>query len=636
MEIETTFIVNKRKVPVKLVYRNGQIWFYFRYNKTLIKEVKSMQGAKWHGFEDPPIKAWSVSDSQRNDFQIQFLQGKNPYAPYDVPLIELPDIERPLREHQKEMLAFFLTRKMCIIAGEMGTGKTLPWIEAIHYLNLPDYDVWYVGPRAGVTAVSRELIKWNSSIQPSMMTYEGLVKTMKKWQDGDAPPRCIFFDESSKLKNPTSQRSQAALHIANAIREEFGSDGYILEASGTPAPKHPTDWWHQSEVACPGFLKEGTVGKLKARLCLIEQRESFAGGVYPHILTWLDDENKCSVCGQYLTEGPHNINDPDYHPFQKSTNEVAYLHERLKGLVAVYLKKDCLDLPEKQYEIVKFKPTVEMINAAKLIKDRAARAVTALSLCRELSDGFQYQTTEDGRKTCPTCNGNKEIEAQVPKEAIDEMQPTKFTEEDFETKKILCDNCGGVGSVPKYTRTIDEVESPKDQGLIDELDAHSEIGRLVVWGGFTATIDRVIKIIHQQGWATLRVDGRGYHGEDAHGNAIDKNDLFDAMDASNPRQQELLEKYPRVCVVGHPKAGGMALTFTASPTAIFYSNDFDGEARPQAEDRIHRLGMDENRGATIKDFICLPTDKLVLENLKKKRKLQNMTLGELEDVFNET
>jgi len=49
----------------------------------------------------------------------------------------------------------------------------------------------------------------------------------------------------------------------------------------------------------------------------------------------------------------------------------------------------------------------------------------------------------------------------------------------------------------------------------------------------------------------------------------------------------------------------------------------------QAEDRFHRAGMDTNRGATIIDLIHLSTDKLVLDNLKKKKKLQSLTMGDL-------
>ena len=94
--------------------------------------------------------------------------------------------------------------------------------------------------------------------------------------------------------------------------------------------------------------------------------------------------------------------------------------------------------------------------------------------------------------------------------------------------------------------------------------------------------------------------------------------------------------YDRICVVGHPQAGGMALTLTASPTELYYSNSFNGEARSQSEDRFHRIGMDENRGGLILDIIHLKTDQIVLDNLKLKRKLETMSMGQLQEALNET
>ena len=131
----------------------------------------------------------------------------------------------------------------------------------------------------------------------------------------------------------------------------------------------------------------------------------------------------------------------------------------------------------------------------------------------------------------------------------------------------------------------------------------------------------------------LKVDGRGYNGFNTDGTPLDVDELMDAMDRSHPKRQELLEKYPKLIVVGQPGAGGMALTFTMAPTMIFFSNSFDGGARPQAEDRFHRIGMDTNRAATVKDYLCLPSDKLVLTNLKKKKKLANLSMGEVDDAF---
>jgi len=619
------------KIPVKLTYKADRIYLSFPYSKKMIAEIKAMEGHKWHGFDEPnPKKIWSIKDSARNRFRLDFMEGKNPYERYDKEMITF-ETSRPLYDHQIEMVRFILTRKYCVLAGEMGLGKSLAFIEALdHIPHLYNGGIWYVGPKSGVVSVERELVKWESQYSPRMMTYERFTKVMREWDKGHAP-RFICFDESSKLKNPTAQRSQAALACANAVREEWGENGYVLEMSGTPAPKAPTDWWHQAEVACPGFLREGTIGKFKHRLSLTEMRPSITGGSYPHLISWLDDDKKCQACGSPCEAPQHKRTDPLYdHPWEGAINEVAGLYLRIKDLALIQFKRDCLDLPEKQYIKTIVKPTIDTLRAARLIKKTSSRAITALTLLRELSDGFQYTQEVIGKETCSRCHGSGEVMAHVPREEVNTLDPQDVKVEDFTMQKIACDYCDANRQIDKVRRTIKEVDTPKDAALIELLDAHEDGGRFVVWGGFTGTIDRLVKLCHKYGWATLRIDGRGYIGMSAYEDVLDSTDLLDAMDASNPRRQELLDKYPRVCVVGHPKAGGMGLTFNASPTALFYSNDFDGEARMQAEDRIHRIGMDKNRGATIIDLIHLPTDQLVLDNLQKKRKLQSLTLGDLE------
>lgn len=72
----------------------------------------------------------------------------------------------------------------------------------------------------------------------------------------------------------------------------------------------------------------------------------------------------------------------------------------------------------------------------------------------------------------------------------------------------------------------------------------------------------------------------------------------------------------------------MGLTLTEARTAVFWSNTYKPEYRLQAEDRIHRKGMDENLGCTIVDLFHLPSDEKVVEVLKDNRRLELMTLGE--------
>jgi len=580
-------------VPASLLYEDDRIFIKFPYNKSLIAEIKNMDRPRWHGFDTPPRKIWSIANSPHNAFQLKYLQGLNPYASYDIKIIEHM-YDRPLYLHQQEMSDFVLTSRHCVVAGEMGVGKSLSAIEVMERSGTTNW--WWIAPRSGIRAVDLELKIWKSKFHPQMMTYAGLTKEMRNWTDDRKAPQGVIFDESSKIKNPTAQRSQAAMALANGIRSDWGHDGYIILMSGSPAPRSPVDWFWQCEVACPGFLKEGTQAKFKQRLGIVVDHESITGGVYPHLETWLDDERKCAICGELEV----NHFDTD-HDFESSKNEVSYLYERMKGLVLVKLKKDCLDLPDKQYKIIKLEPSQKIINVAKSIVSTASTVISGITLLRELSDGFQYSEEENGTVTCPVCHGKKIVS--------DPLDPDST---------IKCDGCGGLGVKKKYKRVANQVETPKEDALRDILDAHVDIGRLVIFAGFTGSIDRCVSICEDQQWETIQVDGRGW------------NSTF-----KEPLEvfQKDFENHPRVVFIGQPGAGGMGLTLTASPTIVYYSNDFNAESRIQSEDRIHRIGMDNNRGATIIDLVHLATDQLILDNLKKKRKLQSLSLGELQRVF---
>jgi len=649
-KIQTKFKAGRYYIPVTLDYQGDRIYVYFPYNKTLLGEVKAMEGRKWHGFDKPPKKCWSIANTARNAFQLAYLQGKNPYAIYDVEP-EYVETTRPLYEHQKELVAHGLTTHYCIWACEMGTGKTLAAIELAEKAISDGQggDVWYIGPRSGIKAVSREFVKWDAQFEPEMFTYEGLVKQIKNWIPGTKAPRVVIFDESSKIKTPTAQRSKAALWLANGVRNDWQEDGFVVLMSGTPAPKSPADWWHQCEVACPGFLKEGHVNQFKKGLCLIEERESVQGATYPHLVTWLDDERKCLKCGEFEDHRNHQVllelipglpePNPKYHNYQKSVNEVERLYRRMKGLVVVKFSKDCLDLPEIRYEEILVRPSAEILRTAKLIKKHSPRAVTALTLLRELSDGFQYYDEKIGLRVCDTCNGQGEYMQKRLKDGRNSsmMNTADLTEDDFIEAVDMCPHCHGSGELPVTKRSSKDVKSPKDDEFRRLLEEHEDIGRFIVWGGFTQTIDRLTRMANEEGWDVLQVDGRGYNVFRADTTPFDDTNLvdtmLDAMDASHPKRTDLLKEFGKVCFVGHPQAGGMALTLTASPTELFYSNSFSGEARMQAEKRFHRAGMDQSRGVRVIDLIHLPTDKLILENLKQKRKLQDISMGELEEAF---
>lgn len=658
--IETKMRAGDYKVPVKLWQEGDRIFFDFRYNSTLKDDVKAMKGSKWHGYDEvKPRKLWSVENCAHNKFQLAHLCGQDPYKHYDAPLVPIPLEPRmnkahgkllPPLQHQPEGVAHLVQRRRCILAGEMGTTKTYMCIVALEILSgqfLEKYnfgpEIWYVAPRSALRAVQREFLIWGSPIDPKFMTYEAMCKRMKQWEAGTKAPAFVIFDESSKLKTLTSQRSQAAQALADGARSDWGDDAVVVLMTGTPAPKSPSDWYSQCEIACPGFIKEGDIHKFNHRLGIIVQKEAFqGGGVYPHLVTWRDDSSKCNICGQTKDAPVHDADlalttESEYHCWVESKNEIEYLYKRLKGLVVIYFKKDCLDLPEKVYRPIEIKPSGSVLRAAGLIAKASKTTIEGLTRLRELSDGFQYVDVKDGKRTCDRCKGSgesveyEEIEGTCPNcKALDVSKDlTRECSQHLPQRKevkVKCPRCGGSGEEDKIVRTTSEIPCPKEQVLIDLLDEYEDVGRVVIYAGFTAAVDRCVRICQKQKWVVIRIDQGQELIMDESGKHLATKDYLTVF-------QDQKEEYPRVAFIANPGSGGMGLTLTASPVIIYYSNDFNGEYRTQSEDRIHRPGMDYNLGATIVDLLHLPSDYKVLDNLRKKRKLELITLGELSEAI---
>lgn len=673
------------KLSVEVV--KNKLRLFFPYNPDLLCEVKeAFEGRQYQGFKEGMPKCWDIPITPRNLFRLEVMMGKysdvKPYEQFEN--VEKYDLSEAIKEfckergfpitlynHQVEMVNQALLARWFIWAAEMGTGKTLAAIIAMEMMK-KKYGltrVFWVGPRSALVAAKLDFSKWCCPIQPEFYTYAGLRDLAERWVSGRPAPQILILDEASKTKNPTAKQTQAAKYVADQMRQEYGLNCLIGLLTGTPAPKSPADWWSLAEIACPGFLREGHINVFRQRLAIIEKRETVPGaGQYDHIIGWRDSEDKCHVCGQLKQHPNHNSADGlerfkstlgarthEVHDFKPGENEVAKIKHRTRGLIGVWLKEDCLDLPEKRYEVIRVKPSRATLNAAKLIAQTAGRAIEALTLLRELSDGFQYQDVPTGEQTtCPQCKGHKEIveynnqgvtlteeEAKAGVRYIwsqpdvgddpDFFIPEKLGEEKIEVieTRVTCDKCDGLGTVPEYRRETVEVECPKDQVLIDLLERHEEVGRFNVYAGFTGSIDRIVKICHREGWSTIRVDGRGWKGEDHTGMSIG-NKAEELMHIYTIGQED----HPQVVFVGQAGAAGMGLTLTASPTTFFFSNSFNGEDREQTEARGHRIGMLE-RGGVIIDCFHLSTDQQVYDNLKKKKDLQYMAMKGIQKMLDQ-
>lgn len=630
------------KHEVEFERKKGRLYFH-KSPFALKDEIKAMKGARWHGFDpDGPGKVWSVEDCQRNKFQMQDLRGENPYAWFDREVVKNDwrkfgnDTDgwfAPM-DHQKWMADNILTYHFHIWGADMGTGKTLAALMAMEASGLDNW--WWVGPRSTLKSMEYEMRVWGfDRNKVSLLTnYEQLPRIMQTWNPSDPVPNGVIFDEASYLKNADAARTKAAQAIADGIRDAHGMEGYVLLMSGTPAPKTPVDWWSLCEIAYPGFIKEGSPQAFEKRLAFFEEKSSELAGNFLARTGWRDDENKCDVCGRY----ENDIHDD--HLYAPSKNEVAYLYKRMKGLVTIVQKKDCMTLPDKVYREIECEPTPSILRVAKAITSTARNTITGLTLLRELSDGFQYRDIPDGMTTCPACNGSGEVkEWRHPDEncrisCLDNLTPEFISE--LVDHTVTCSKCEGNKEVQKMVRVARPVPCPKEDALKDLLEENEENGRLLIFAGFTGSIDRVVGICQKEGWDTIRLDGRGWqiqqltHNMDKPTQTITMNDPLEYWHDTNIR---------KVAFIAHPQSGSKGLTLCPNrgkPGAsmiVFWSNDFKPDSRVQAEERIYRKGMDEARGATIVDLFHLPSDRRVKQVLLENRKLELMSMGSFSEDY---
>jgi len=617
---------NLRKYDVKLEYDGNRI--IFRKSPFAMKdEIKAMEGATWHGFKDDGFgKVWSVKNSPRNKFQMDYLKGENPYEWFDQPVREDWIYERPLMVQQKLMSNSCLTLHYQILAAEMGVGKTLSAIEVIEKSEKTTW--WWVGPKTTLPAIELEFEKWglDKTIKVEMMTYDRMALLVET-EDYELPDG-VIFDESSKLKTYGVKRQIAAQILADKIREVHGMEGYVILMSGTPSPKSPVDIWAQAEIAYPGFLREGSPKALQQRLAVLRKNDSNEfGGYFMEHVGWLDQDNLCGICCQSESEGPHEFTGEeeidDIHAFESRDNEVAILFERLQGLMLVIHKKDCLELPEKQYRRVVLTPTKKLMRVAKSVVNVAKNTVTGLTQLRQLSDGFMYRNVPDGMMQCPACIGEGEIPQWVDPEDEERTFDSVEMFDDETVSKLIkqtreCPKCNGEKEISKTRREAYEIPCPKVEAANEWLEKAEPEGRIIIFAGYQGSVDRCVGICQAAGWDVFKCDGRGSQIITAEGKKLTTEKPLNYW--SNMENE-------KVAFVANPESGGFGLTLIEARIMLFYSNSYKPEFRTQGEDRFHRPGQEKD--VIVVDLLHLPTDLRALEIIQQNRKLEKMVLGDI-------
>lgn len=592
-ELGETLFVGWNSMPSKV----------FHYVKD---EVKGCEDSRYH----PDSKLWSVKHPRYSRRTANILglltHGEIPHTDPNAlrkyynktsnktsKLSLVPDAQTyldriPFYPFQSDDFLDILIYRRLLLAYDMGLGKTLMGLATMQYAkdhmtfssdtqwSQDDADnFWVVGPRSALIAWEEQLSHWNNvtdgllSVKPRLVT-NSIQAINKSIESAIQPPNVLIIDESANVKNIKAKRTQAIKTLSDSMYRSFYHNNqsldYVLCLTGTPAPKDPTDWWAQLEILQGGWLKEKAPGILLHNLANMSDPEEGTHGTYRKNLGWKLDE-------------------------------LQRFHRRIRPIVRVRKKIEVAkDLPDKIYISRHIKPTPSIISATALVVQSEPGNI-ALNICRQFSDGFKYDK-EHYEKNNNNDNNNN-----------DSLDPDDII---YAARRITT----RLDHNPKLDQLIADIE---------EIELNEE-NRVVVWAGFQASIDIIVEKLLELGWSVIKLDGRALR-------VIDNTQTQPVLVKDKVNIQEMFqdtEQYNhRLAFVGNPQAAGQGLTLTKASTAIYYSNSFKGDARPQSEDRIHRLGMDTSVAPRIIDYLHLPTDQYVLNNVRKKRSLEKVSKGEV-------
>lgn len=163
--------------------------------------------------------------------------------------------------HQEEGIMFLeKTNGRAMLADQMGLGKTRTTIE---YLRRNNIKATVITTKSFLYGWKAEIERWAPGAQVSvvdkksaafLITDDFILTTYDLiWRSNtDFVPRlddCIVFDESHKIANPESKRSQAARRMAAGRK-------HVILLTGTPQPAgQPRQLWHQMLLVFPRFMK---------------------------------------------------------------------------------------------------------------------------------------------------------------------------------------------------------------------------------------------------------------------------------------------------------------------------------------------------------------------------------------------
>lgn len=169
--------------------------------------------------------------------------------------LHIDDLGGTLRPFQRAGVRYALKSRRCFIADQMGLGKTIEALAAVHAAEaFPAVVVcpatlklnwrretkkWLPGRRVRVLSGGKGLGIARSAVDVTILNYDILGKRMAELLKIE--PKAVIFDESHYAKNGKAKRTKAARALAAGVDMR-------LCLTGTPITNRPVEWAAQLEI----------------------------------------------------------------------------------------------------------------------------------------------------------------------------------------------------------------------------------------------------------------------------------------------------------------------------------------------------------------------------------------------------
>lgn len=539
-------------LKAEIVGENYVISFPY-YHPKFVEFCKSLQGARYH----PSAKQWSAPRNLPNALDLHKNEVLTDQKTLDLSKPTLTQFVRrgsyiwtlsnyDQMEHQVDWAVWCLSRSKAMLIAEMGLGKTLMSMMWWKAHAVTPGDILVVCPASLVqnwvneikkfTGVDALAVQGSAAKKEKILSRTGLHVVNYESFQSDAVKNlivgktCIVLDESHKIKTPNTGRSKVLHGYCNDPQRT-----HILCLTGTPISQGAQDYFSQFKVIEPRLLGTSYTA-FKARYCIQEQVRGAPTGVQ-------------RIVG--------------YKQLEELTRIVAPYSR-------TFLKKDCLDLPEKTYETRHVTLSSPQTKAYKELKQEmatfldsgeavvAANVLTRLIRFSQITQGFIPYPNEPGRY------------------------------------QVFEDN-------------------PKIKALQEIIEGLPPEESLVIMCRFRQDIENIEKLLQK-----LRIlSYASIHGD------VPMESRQKIVDAFQEGRIKIL--------VGQITTVGVGFNLTRASTVVFYSNTYSYVDRQQAEDRIHRIGT---KGTCLYiDIVAQGTvDEHVLAAVKSKHDVAT-NLSDLRKLF---